>query len=235
MILNHWALICRQFIRNYPVRAGRSHLKRVLQKTMPCKVKNVEVLPNIFMNLDLRRYNQNYIFWFAEECEAGLQYCLTRFLPPFGTFVDIGANVGLFSLFAAKYRLAKRVIAVEPHPRLFRDLSHNVHLNKCEWIDCLKVAVSNFCGEAPFYQAVDTGKNDGCHSLIHEKNLRSIPKPVEVVTLDDVIKVLSLHRIDFLKIDVEGNEWNVLRGGKELFSKGMVQSVYCELVFILKG
>jgi FkbM family methyltransferase len=112
--------------------------------------------------------------------------------------VDAGANIGIFTLLAA--RKARLVIAVEPDPENFRYLKRNVRLNRAENVVLVNKALSNYVGE---------GFMSGRGPL---KALSHQGVPVKVTTIDEVIRELGLDAFDVLKMDVEGAEINALGG-----------------------
>lgn len=125
-----------------------------------------------------------------------MAFCL-HLLGPDSHFVDIGANVGSYTVLAAGASGA-RVTAVEPIPATFERLLDNVCLNRLdERVQCLMYGLSDQRGALRFRSDLDTVN----HVLQEGDEGPSIE--VEVVTLDEMIKD------DFpilIKIDVEGHE-----------------------------
>lgn len=124
-------------------------------------------------------------------------------LPSDGVFVDIGANVGLYSLNAARYLgVGGRVLAVEPGPEAIRRLRINLSLNTCgtaiTHVDC---AIGDQDGTLML--RLDSS-NLGGSSLVHDRG--GAATPVRVRPLLDVLAEAGINRIDILKIDVEGAE-----------------------------
>jgi len=137
-----------------------------------------------------------------------------RFLEPHlakgGVFIDIGANVGGYALWAAA-RLAPggRVIAVEPEPELFERLSFNIGVNPTGIVKAVNAAVADFNGRLTLF--VDR-RNRGGTSLRIAKDAPGGGEAVEAtaVTLAGLVATERLERIDVLKVDVEGAEDLVL-------------------------
>lgn len=125
-------------------------------------------------------------------------------LPEGGTFLDVGANVGNHSLFAGLFCAAQRIIPFEPNPLAYRLLVLNLILN-----DLRDRTVFDFVG----FGASDLDREGFAMSQRH-KNLgaaRMLAGQGDIATLrpDDV---LHDEYPDFIKIDVEGMEMQVLRG-----------------------
>jgi FkbM family methyltransferase len=140
--------------------------------------------------------------------EADKQKLLSELSIEGTTVLDIGANVGFFSiLLSCLVGQTGYVIAVEPLPRNLSFINRHINLNKIENITVLPVAISNKKGVMKF---ASSAHNSSAH-LAEDGDL-----DVSVVTLDSFDNFKS--PVSLVKIDVEGAEANVLRGG-ELFFK----------------
>jgi FkbM family methyltransferase len=147
-----------------------------------------------------------YVFRDALEPELA---SLSRFLKPGFVFVDIGANVGVFTVKAAKeIGESGIVIAIEPFIESARQLSRNINMNR--YRNC---RVRNFCigqktGQMKFYLNKDKPNS---FSLIQDSDADSIS--VFSVSLNDLCAWEGIVRLDYLKIDAEGAEQMILEGG----------------------
>jgi len=128
-------------------------------------------------------------------------------------FVDVGANVGFYSLLL--HRNFGRVVAVEPHPRNMRVLKENARSMGAKNITCVTKAVSEKDGNTvPLF----SGSHDGAHSLLRRSTISSQEYfPVETITLSSLLK--DFERVDLVKVDVEGAEWEVLEGAVQIIDK----------------
>jgi FkbM family methyltransferase len=131
---------------------------------------------------------------------------LRNLIRPGMRIVDVGANVGLYSLLMAR-RTGDQgsVVAFEPEPNLFAILVANCTRNGAHNVTALSQALGAANGPAVFQRsAFNSGDNRlGGHSSAHE------PLEVKVVRFDDIQPETSP---DFIKIDVQGHELDVLRG-----------------------
>jgi len=119
--------------------------------------------------------------------------------------VDIGANIGTFSLYAATVCGASRVISFEPFPDNYRVLSNNIQRNELRNVTCVNQAVAGNRGLRTLrLDATDSGS----HSLLIGSVERGFE--VECCMLDDVFERFGLTKIDYLKMDCEGAEYEVL-------------------------
>jgi FkbM family methyltransferase len=158
--------------------------------------------------------------------EGGYDAPFTAFLratlPPDGVFVDVGANVGLFTVIGALATSRGRVIAYEPVPELLELLRANVQLN---WlagrVTIRDVAVAERAGKRPFTFDPTMQILGG---IVPDEIANT---NVDVVALDDDLE--HLERINLVKIDVEGAEPAVLAGMDRLLRSGRVDRISCEV------
>jgi FkbM family methyltransferase len=129
-----------------------------------------------------------------------------------GTVIDVGANIGCFSLFAAgQVGPTGRVIAVEPDGETFRQLQRNRALNSCKNVEVLRLAVAGQSGVVRLHHH----PNALYSSLYASVDGRPSTGAVEEVPSITLARLLEEHRIDrcdFLKLDCEGAEHAIVRG-----------------------
>jgi FkbM family methyltransferase len=156
-------------------------------------------------------------FVLRDHIEPELGY-LELLLPPRGTFIDVGANVGLFTLKAAQIVGATgTVVAFEPGNAAFARLSEHVALNAYRQVHLMQDAVSDHEGTAVLHH-VDLGHDPQAYSLLDDGS--NMPgETVRLTTLDAMLHRLELSRVDVIKMDVEGVEPEVLAGATELLRR----------------
>lgn len=153
--------------------------------------------------------------YFHGEYEPATTAVLRNHLHPGDVFVDVGANAGYFSALAASLvGPTGRVIAFEPSPATCRLLDITAQMNPC--IEAHQVAVGDREGVAQLHLSAEP-TNSGMSSLLSRAGTRG-GKVVEVPVkrLDDLL--LEVPKVNAIKIDVEGFELSVLRGGENLFT-----------------
>jgi FkbM family methyltransferase len=134
---------------------------------------------------------------------AEREYLEARVQPGF-TFIDIGANVGAYSLFVGRLCAGQgRIVAVEPDPVVFERLRYNVETNGLSIIAPVQTAVSDVSGEVELFL---DGHNRGQNSLVGEGGTAV---RVASMTLRDLLDAYKIDRPDCLKIDIEGAEERV--------------------------
>lgn len=122
-----------------------------------------------------------------------------------GIFVDVGANVGYYSLLASK--LFKRVIAFEPAPGAHAALCENIKLNNISNVTPMKVAISKQREERPFYQLKGFGPGQGS-LLLRERSI--FDSVVQCAPISEFISAEEWADVRVIKIDVEGTEPDVV-------------------------
>jgi FkbM family methyltransferase len=147
-------------------------------------------------------------------------------LKPGETFLDIGANIGIYSLVASKLvGRDGRVIAFEPVENIHNKLTLNKLLNDCDNLELRKTAIGSHIGQAEIYAVKQGIFRQGTSSLVVNENLTAMGldkfeiQKIDVQSLDYLLSRNLLAAVDFIKIDVEGHEIEVLNGGLELLSK----------------
>jgi FkbM family methyltransferase len=141
---------------------------------------------------------------------------LGSILRPGMTFIDGGANDGIYSLFAAK-RVGSEgtVLAIEPSAREFGRLSDNVRLNSSP-VSCVRAALGQAPGEATLAiaEAGHEGQNTIGAAVSNPKVTTTDHERVRLTTIDELAADHSLDRLDVIKLDVEGSEVEALLGAK---------------------
>jgi len=152
---------------------------------------------------------------------------LKSLIRPHDCFIDIGANIGHISISLKKYLPSIQCFAIEAHPETFKILNNNIKLNKLN-IRTINCAVGEENNKTIKFQ--DSNADDS-NSVISSKMLEDNNEKlyivdnkneltIEVRTLDSLIDDFSiLNNIRLIKLDTEGYELFVLKGGKNVLEK----------------
>jgi FkbM family methyltransferase len=155
-------------------------------------------------------------------------------LRPGDVFVDVGANIGYFTLLAARLvGSSGRVHALEPSEGTYAKLVANLELNDLANVVPECVAAGATSGEATFRDVVE-GTNTGASSLRSDPERgwgvrRAVPVTVPLRTLAEVVPEPDWPRLRRVKIDVEGYESDVLAGLEPILAAGHRPAVAVEL------
>lgn len=142
---------------------------------------------------------------------------LARHLKSNMVFIDAGANIGLFTVWAARRVNSGKVIAFEPVPTMADWLSRNIEINYLNNVIVERCGLSDHEGILPIYEIESS--HEGLSTLYPGALQRSRVTDVPVRRLDDLFPAYNLDRLDFIKIDIEGGELPALRGAEELIQK----------------
>lgn len=160
---------------------------------------------------------QQYLYYFG-IWEPEVTAFLQRRLKPGDNFIDVGANIGYFSLLAAKcVGPTGHVIAIEASPSVFELLVGNVQRNSAHQIKTLNVAAASEVGRVQLYCGQDC--NCGATSIVPEGN-ETVIAEVEAAPLAKLIDIDIWNNARLVKIDVEGAEAGVVRGLGSLIGNG---------------
>ncbi len=153
-----------------------------------------------------------------DDFEQGEQAFLLQFLQPGMVVLDIGAHQGLYTLLASeKVGSSGQVFAFEPSPRELRRLRWNLLINRCRNVRVVPSAVGSHEGTAELF--VCLGQETGCNSLRPPAVSEPVSKvQVPITTLDRYLERIGTNKVNFVKIDVEGAELEVLKGARRLLS-----------------
>lgn len=132
------------------------------------------------------------------------------------TIIDIGAHIGVFSIYAAELNKTGKIYAFEPFIDNFRILENHKIINNKENLFIYNKGISDREGIQTLYLSPDN--NTGGHSL-HLKNHSDKKIEIETMTLSDFCDREKINKIDFLKMDCEGAEFEILKYDETVLQK----------------
>lgn len=165
------------------------------------------------------RLPTRYFKYFPQNYEAENFEFLSRSCKPGAVIIDIGAHIGLFSVIAAQVTgKAGKVYAFEPAPATYALLQKTIAINKMEdVVETRQQAVGQATGKITFF--VSDNHADNSNSLVNYKEDRSLHGiDVAVTTIDNFVQEKNITRLNFIKIDVEGAEYDALKGACNTFN-----------------
>lgn len=128
---------------------------------------------------------------------------------PGDTVVDIGANVGVFTLWAASRHREVKVVALEPSPWMCGFLRRNIAASGLTNVTVLQSAAGGTTGEGTLYSRGGEAFNSLYCRDVHGSTFVPLAR-TEILALDDVLGRCDVHRCDLLKLDCEGAEYDIL-------------------------
>lgn len=153
---------------------------------------------------------QRYLYWFGVWEPDLTRFMLGRMAAhPSRTFIDVGANIGYFSLLVAKAHATARVVSVEASPPTLAKLHHHIQLNQLNNIRVIPQAASDHQGSIDLF--LSAPNNEGATTTLPDIH-DSASIRVACAPLARLLSAEELQTARLIKIDVEGAEAPVLRG-----------------------
>ena len=204
-------------------------------KISPSGIVNIRVNQDFTITLKTNQtsYITKQLFW-LDPLRFEYTPIFLDIIKDVHTFWDVGANIGYYSIIGSKTNPDLTVEAFEPSKGPLTYLSENIKLNNVsKRVKINPYALSNNTDDIDFYEIYNpkfpsilnlSGEhNTGAKNIISSKKTK-----VQAKRLDDVRK--DSNQIDLIKIDVEGSEIEVLKGGIETI-KGDRPIIICEVLF----
>jgi FkbM family methyltransferase len=203
---------------------GSRKLYRKISKIILPQLKSRTFIPTIF-GFDLVVGPDNaFDYYYLGFYEMGALNFFKNVLTHGDVFVDVGANIGLMSFYSSpRVGQSGKVLAVEPTQRFFDDLENGIRKNNFKNILPLKIGLGSTPGKVPIYH------NSVCPSMI-QTGSGDPSEIIEIQTLDSVLERHAVSKVKLIKIDVEGFELEVVKGGQKLFSSAHAPVVCIEYV-----
>jgi FkbM family methyltransferase len=163
--------------------------------------------------------------------EEGVLKKLRALLRPGNTFVDVGANVGLYAVIASHLVGPQgRVIAIEPQESLQALLLDNLRMNGASNATPVRAALGRMGGSGTLFQVSSDNDGQATLRLSSEETSVAPPENVPIETLDAVLSELGIEHVDGVKIDVEGAELEVLEGFRASLARDRPRFVFFECI-----
>lgn len=161
-------------------------------------------------------YGGRGIYIFRDALEPEFEHLL-EFLIPAGVFVDVGANTGIYTMKSAKFLSENGgvVVTLEPFPEMLAALYHNVQINGFSNVRLRNICADDHTHSAFFWRNFEKPNS---FSLV-QRDEKAIGFSVLAVALDDLFVWEGLKRLDYLKIDAEGAERQIITGAKKIIEK----------------
>ena len=171
--------------------------------TMEIKYNQLQLI------LHIEDWIQQNIYFLGEYEKPELK-TIQLFLKKDSTFIDLGANFGLYTLNASRLIGKKgNIISFEPFSKNYKSLMDNITINNLQNVQTEKLAIGEKNGNINLYY--DERENN--LGMVSTKNIENSSKEqVKIVSIDSYLQNKYLSHIDLIKIDIEGFEYSALKG-----------------------
>ena len=186
-------------------------IKRIIPEKIRIDGASIHLNPNdpvISGALSLKVYERDEIAFFKKYFQAEM------------TFLDVGANVGLYSALAlSTHNFSGQIICMEPHDEsrsyLKKTIAENIHSLPENKVIISDMAASSYTGVATLHK---NSQNKGDNRLYSDELLDESEK-ISVTTIDEICSSHKIEHLNFLKIDIQGAEAKAISGASNILKK----------------
>ena len=214
---NFLSKVLQKYISNKDIREFKGNFfyyifYRIIRKFLKGNIK--VLICNFFIDASTNKKNMSN--GLLNKCSFGDETILSvikRISDQKKVFLlDCGSNYGFYSFYVASLSFGNQVLAFEASPGTFNSFKANLELNNFRNIDYRNLAISEVSGKfISFYESY----NDWESSAIHNKFKNNKIVNIETTTIDQELSKKDLSNFAvIIKLDIEGNEFNAIEGGK---------------------
>ncbi len=156
-----------------------------------------------------------WVTYFKGHYEPQVTKFIKSIIAPDSVSIDAGANIGLHAIEMSK---GKKVYTFEPNPLICKRLKENLALSKITNVEVMEIGLSNTTGALDFHIPLKENPNQGLGSLYESHVGASSEKiQVKIDTIDNLFP--NLEKLNLIKIDVEGHDFNVILGASKTIER----------------
>ena len=219
---NFLSKVLQKYISNKDIRKFKGDLfyyifYRTIRKFLKGNIK--VLICNFFINVSTNKKNMSNSL--LNKCYFGDENILSAIKKISDQrrvfFIDCGSNYGFYSFYVASLSLDNQVLAFEASPKTFNSFRANLELNNFKNIDYKNLAISEVSEKfISFYES----HNDWESSVTHNKFKNNKIVKIQTTTIDQELSKKDLSNFAIIiKLDIEGNEFNAIQGGKDTILK----------------
>lgn len=219
---NFLSKVLQKYISNKDIREFKGNLfyyifYRIIRRFLKGNIK--VLICNFFVNASTSRKNMS--IGLLNKCYFGDENILSvikKISDQRRVFLlDCGSNYGFYSFYVASLSFGNQVLAFEASPETFSFFKANLELNNFRNINYRNLAISEVSGKfISFYESHNDWESSATHNKFRNNKIAS----VETTTIDkELFKKDLSDFVIIIKLDIEGNEFNAIQGGKDIILK----------------
>jgi FkbM family methyltransferase len=227
-----------QYARRFPVNRGKLRVIDSLWQAAAGRrgTHRVATLRHagFRMSCDLREMLQRQFYFFGTYfMERDVLESWERAAQNARVVLDVGANAGIFSLAALAVSPDATVHSFEPTPEIALRLRGTAAMNRLAGLHVHELAVLGTEGTAHLHRF--RGESDDNEGMNFVTPGSSAGESVSAITIDGFCAAHDIERIDLLKIDIQGNEFEALSGAERMIATGRIATIFSELNWAAEG
>lgn len=214
--------------RSLPNIKGKHRIARLIFGKGINNIKDVSVTGKFNCTYLLPNLSENVGFdiFIDGVYELDSHKLLADLIPQNGYFVDIGSNIGSITIPLCKNRPDIHAISIEASPWVFKYLEKNILSNKLNNVELINCAIYDEDGLfLDFYSHEDKFGKGSLASVFTNKSIK-----VATRTIDSILNEKALKTVDVIKVDVEGFEYFVFKGGENYLTLSKAPVIYFEFI-----
>lgn len=207
------------FLRRHPgYGPGRSEARLVAWRLLSLRRRPIQVnFHELGFRLEIPaewRGMSKLAYVFREDAEPELRR-LHLLVPTGGTAIDVGAHYGDYTLALSTLVGSEgRVVAIEPMRHAVDVLRRNLLLNRATNVEVEPNGIGREPARAMLHLHADPSR-----ASLGKLERENGSEVIEITTLDEIVHRLGLRRVDFVKLDIEGGEYDALEGGRSVIER----------------
>ena len=215
---NTFALKTLQYIWSHPnckqqkIRSISRFVGWQFYKRLSHRYIDLQLVPNIKLRCHPDSYSAGAVLYCGLYDYDDMNFLL-RYLRAEDSFLDIGANIGVYTLLAASKIHSGSIYSFEVLPKNYERLKENLKLNKFEQVKTYEIAISNQTGTV----GLNLAEGDSMPFITHSATDKTITVPTD--TLDNLLQNQPLANLTLAKMDIEGAEILALKGALSLLKQ----------------
>jgi FkbM family methyltransferase len=183
-----------------------------IYKRLTHNYQDIQLLPNLQLRCHPDSYSAAAVLYCSLYDRDEMNFLL-RYLRPEDSFLDIGANIGVYTLLAASKIKSGFIYSFEVLPKNYARLQENLKLNQFDRVKTYEVAIADFTGEI----SLNLAEGDSMPFITPNANDKTIKVPTD--TLDNLLKNKPLDNLTLAKMDIEGAEILAFKGATSLLKQ----------------